>query len=177
MSQYCSGLIAIVLHEQQPWSVIWSFHECFTVFVAIQDTYIGKTQAHTQNNHPPKNNTTIKGKQKKRKDQTDVGTGGWGIGVVSRKTWKHLGQHTKQHTKNQKKQKRSKPTHEHRTFFFAGCLWFVLFDCFWFLIFFGYVPALESVWGLWITTLIYIYMYIIYLHLWKWRIFYKLWPI
>ena len=160
MSQYCSGLIAIVLHEQQPWSVIWSFHECFTVFVAIQDTYIGKTQAHTQNNHPPKNNTTIKGKQKKKKGSNWC----WDRRVRDRSrkqenmktpwtTYKTT------HKKSEKTETQQTNTRTQNLFFcrlFVVCsLWlFLIFDIFWLRPCFGVCMGFMNH-----NTYIYIYVY------------------
>ena len=143
MSQYCSGLIAIVLHEQ-PWSLIWSFHECFTVFVAIQDTFFLGKQRPTHKTITPQH----------------VGTGGWGIRVVGRKTMENLGQHTKQHTNNQKKQKRSKPTHEHRTNFFlpvvCGLFSLIIFDFWYFLV----TSLLWSLYGVYESQHLYMYIYV-----------------
>ena len=163
MSQYCSGLIAIVLHEQ-PWSLIWSFHECFTVFVAIQDTFFLGKQRPTHKTITPQH----------------VGTGGWGIRVVGRKTMENTLDNIQNNTQITRKNRNAANQHTNTEPFFlpvvCGLFSLIIFDVWYFCC---YVPALESVWGLWITTLIYVYICIciIFLHLWKWRRFYKLWPI
>ena len=144
MSQYCSGLIAIVLHEQ-PWSLIWSFHECFTVFLAIQDTFLlGKHKPTHKTITPQKTCWDRKVRDRSRRQENII---------------KHLGQHTKQHTNNQKKQKRSKPTHEHRTNFFlpvvCGLFSLIIFDFWYFLV----TSLLWSLYGVYESQHLYMYIY------------------